>query len=43
MRKLTRGFTLVELVIFIMWLGSVALSLWLVSLVARALMKYIGI
>lgn len=43
MRKLNRGFTLFELITLIVWLGSAALSIWLISLVARALMKYIGI
>ena len=42
MNKLKRGYTLAELLFVIVGVGGFGLGLWLVSLVVRALMKYIG-
>jgi hypothetical protein len=42
MVKIPRGYTLFELIfliLFVMWIGVVG---WVISLIIRALMKYVG-
>lgn len=38
-----RGFTVIELVMALFWLGGFVLSLTLVYWVIRALIKYVGV
>jgi prepilin-type N-terminal cleavage/methylation domain-containing protein len=42
MNRFQRGFTLFELIFVIVWLAFAGAGIYLLSLVVRALLKYIG-